>query len=426
MSGLGLGAVLWMFLAGSDQYGPERSAPVPVPDEAALPSEADKMEVSSPLSQDMDTAEVPMSRAEERVTRKPFGIRIDPATSPVQPERFRGYHTGADFEVFPEEVGVGISVRAICDGTLVAKRMADGYGGIVVGRCELGGETVTVVYGHLALESVPTDVGDSVQRGVVLGRLGAAGSTDTDGERQHLHLGIHRGAVLDIRGYVGSRAELSDWIDPCMYFCQTVSDASDTEQRVPQIILPFTAQAPAGEWSDPVFQNGCEEASILMASRLGDVTPFSIEEAKQEIRKLSKLSAELFGTAVDTSAEDTLVLFRKYTGRSDGTVLDVATDETMRSALAADQVLLVPMDGQALGNPHFTAPGPETHMLVVTGYDGATGEYVTHDPGTRFGAGYRYSKERLLTAMRDYPTGDHLPIGSVVKKAVVIPRTADQ
>src|SRR5947209_4518700 len=33
-----------------------------------------------------------------RVTKKPFGIYVNPANSPVQPERFSGYHTGADAE----------------------------------------------------------------------------------------------------------------------------------------------------------------------------------------------------------------------------------------------------------------------------------------------------------------------------------------
>ena len=158
-----------------------------------------------------------------------------------------------------------------------------------------------------------------------------------------------------------------------------------------------------------------------MASRLGSAVSFSVEEMKQEIRTLAKLSGELFGTAVDTSAKDTLTLFRKYTGRTDGELLDPATDDEMRSALASGHILIVPMDGQALGNPHFTAPGPETHMLVVTGYDAETGEYITHDPGTRFGDGYRYPKEQLIRAMRDYPTGDHLSIGSAVKRAIVIP-----
>lgn len=168
----------------------------------------------------MANVSVPLDRVQERVTAKPFGILITPETSPVRPERFRGYHTGTDFEIFPDESDVDVPVRAVCDGSIVMKRHADGYGGVVVGRCTLGGGTVTVVYGHLALSSVDAAVGDRIAAGDIIGLLGAAGSTDTDGERKHLHLGIRRGVTTDIRGYAADRTTLSGWLDPCDYFCR--------------------------------------------------------------------------------------------------------------------------------------------------------------------------------------------------------------
>ena len=154
------------------------------------------------------------------MTKKSFGIFVTPKDSPVQPEKFRGYHTGSDFEIFPEESKTDVSIRAVCPGTIAVKRSAIGYGGVVVVRCELDGEPVTVVYGHLALGSVMVDVGESVDKGVVIGILGADRSADTDGERKHLHLGIHRGDVIDIRGYVAEKPMLDQWLDPCEFFCK--------------------------------------------------------------------------------------------------------------------------------------------------------------------------------------------------------------
>lgn len=162
----------------------------------------------------------PLDRPGERVTKKPFGILITPEHSPVQPERFAGYHVGTDFEVFPEELSRDVIVRAVCDGALVLKRQADGYGGVAVQRCELEGKPITVVYGHLELSSIGVDSGEELKRGDRLGLLGADKSTETDGERQHLHLGFHWGAATDIRGYVGDRRLLSDWLDPCQYVCE--------------------------------------------------------------------------------------------------------------------------------------------------------------------------------------------------------------
>ncbi|MEI6588168.1 MAG: hypothetical protein WCO05_04450 [Candidatus Moraniibacteriota bacterium] len=74
----------------------------------------------------------PLDRAKERVTKKYFGIFITPTTSPIQPEKFRGYHTETDFEIFPEELDVKVDVQTICDGKLILKKSANDYGGMAV------------------------------------------------------------------------------------------------------------------------------------------------------------------------------------------------------------------------------------------------------------------------------------------------------
>lgn len=161
----------------------------------------------------------PLPDAGARVTKKPFGIYITPATSPVQPERFRGYHTGADFEVFPAELDAVVPVSAICGGKLLMKEYASGYGGVAVEGCTLEGNPVTVVYGHLKLSSITAKVGDKLLAGEKLGILGKNKSAETDGERKHLHLGIHKGTSVNILGYVQNKNSLSAWIDPCLYVC---------------------------------------------------------------------------------------------------------------------------------------------------------------------------------------------------------------
>ncbi len=160
-----------------------------------------------------------MDRAAERVTKKPWHIYF-PGSSPVQPERFAGYHTGADFEVFPEEQDSDVFVRAVCEGRLLSKKSATGYGGVAVQACELENDSITVIYGHLDLGSVNAKIGDNIRKGDVLGKLGRGYSEQTDGERKHLHLGFHKGNLLDILGYVDSQEKLSDWIDSCLYVCK--------------------------------------------------------------------------------------------------------------------------------------------------------------------------------------------------------------
>jgi murein DD-endopeptidase MepM/ murein hydrolase activator NlpD len=156
----------------------------------------------------------PISRAAERVTKKPFGIHITKMGSPVQPERFSGYHTGVDFEIFSEEADSDVAVSTVCPGELLVKRSVSGYGGIAVQSCIADGKPITVVYGHLRLSSIAATVGETLKAGDFLGTLGTGNSAETDGERKHLHLGVHKGTSTNILGYVRSKGQLSEWIDP--------------------------------------------------------------------------------------------------------------------------------------------------------------------------------------------------------------------
>ena len=163
--------------------------------------------------------QLPLDGAKERVTKKPFGIFMTPQNSPVQPEHFTGYHTGTDFEIFPEELNIDVQVKAVCSGKLLFKKYATGYGGVAVQACELEKQPITVVYGHLKPDSIKANVGDTLNASDALGILGKAYSSETGGERKHLHLGFHKGTAIDILGYVQNQAGLSGWLDPCRFVC---------------------------------------------------------------------------------------------------------------------------------------------------------------------------------------------------------------
>ncbi len=149
-----------------------------------------------------------------RIMLKPFGFLVDPATSPVQPERFSGYHTGADFEA-PEDGAQ--PVLAACTGPVVGRRTADGYGGVIVQRCLRAGRPVTALYGHVSLTDAPA-IGSIVSAGDIIAHLGIGFSDATDGERPHLHFAVHRGDAVEMRGYVQREADLRSWIDPVTLF----------------------------------------------------------------------------------------------------------------------------------------------------------------------------------------------------------------
>src|SRR3990167_1867294 len=154
-------------------------------------------------------------------------------------------------------------------------------------------------------------------------------------------------------------------------------------KRVPQSSLlkdvPFTVQAPFGEWNIATFQNGCEEAALVMAVHWLSGEPLTKEIAKQEIIALARFGDKKHGQSIDTSAADTEKFFKEYYNI---TTSEVRTDITLtdiQEALATGALVIVPMDGRKLQNPNYKQPGPTTHMLVVIGYDAEKKEFITHD-----------------------------------------------
>jgi len=156
---------------------------------------------------------LPISDALTRVNKKPFGIHVSPDNSPVSPEKFAGYHTGVDFETTESEQNSEVPVYAICSGPLQLKKTATGYGGVAVQSCRIKEESVTIIYGHLRLESVNISLNTTINQGQILGILGKGYSQETAGERKHLHLGIHRGPTVSLLGYVSGEDKLDQWID---------------------------------------------------------------------------------------------------------------------------------------------------------------------------------------------------------------------
>ncbi len=160
---------------------------------------------------------LPLDAALERATKKPFGIYITPKNSPVNPEKFTGYHTGVDFEIKPGEENKDITVSAVCAGRLLLKKYASGYGGVAIESCELDNQAVTIIYGHLKLSSINPKAGQEIAAGQTLGILGKGYSNETDGERKHLHLGIHKGAAMNLLGYVQDKKLLDGWLNALDY-----------------------------------------------------------------------------------------------------------------------------------------------------------------------------------------------------------------
>jgi hypothetical protein len=188
--------------------------------------------------------------------------------------------------------------------------------------------------------------------------------------------------------------------------------------------VPFTSQAPTGNWKESMFQDGCEEASMFMAVKWlkHDNSKFSSVDTVQKMQALTDWEKKRFGYAVDLAPEDVARALREFFEVSEERVVvkTAVSKDDLIDALYKGAIVIVPADGKALRNPNFTAGGPDRHMLVIVGYDPETKQFVTNDPGTRKGEGYRYDEDVLYSAIRAYKTGDHEPIVGTRKAAVAV------
>lgn len=186
---------------------------------------------------------------------------------------------------------------------------------------------------------------------------------------------------------------------------QTPSEIK-AEVTIPQSLaldVPFTPQAPTANW-DELHNEACEEASAIMANAyfngISSLPPAIVEK---EIEKLTKWQQENFGYNLSINTQEvTEMINANYDLKTE---LVAMNEATIKKALAENKLVLLPINGQMLGNPNFKQPGPIYHMLVITGYDEEN--FITNEPGTRKGLNYKYSYETLEAATGNWEPGPH-------------------
>ncbi len=185
--------------------------------------------------------------------------------------------------------------------------------------------------------------------------------------------------------------------------------------------VPFISQAPTFQWSDDKFQSSCEEASVLMALMWAQAITISkrSEAQAQKILDIVQFEKDTYGSYYDTSPQDTARFARAYSGYEGFGVQKVVRWRDILRALEYGYIVIIPVDGRVLKNPNFKGLGPQEHALLVRGYDYNTEEFITNDPGTRKGEGYRYNRKTLFAAFRDYKTG-HKEKGRPSTKTMIL------
>jgi hypothetical protein len=181
------------------------------------------------------------------------------------------------------------------------------------------------------------------------------------------------------------------------------SQASSTPNQpaVLNLPIPFTSQAPTGNW-DTVHNEDCEEATSLMANAYLTGNTDVVLPAAQvdtEMTNLNNWEDAHFGYHLDTTAQETAQMIEGFYGLT-ATVQNNFTLQDIKDQINLHHVVILPVNGRLIGNPNYTQPGPIYHMLVIRGYTSAN--LITNDSGTRRGQNYPYTFDTLYNAGADW------------------------
>ena len=66
--------------------------------------------------------------------------------------RFYGYHSGIDLEVFSDEIDENVPIYALSSGTITFIGTLSGYGGVILEK--LDNENASALYGHVKIQNL--------------------------------------------------------------------------------------------------------------------------------------------------------------------------------------------------------------------------------------------------------------------------------
>lgn len=180
---------------------------------------------------------------------------------------------------------------------------------------------------------------------------------------------------------------------------QSSSTASEAVLPVSALIdVPFSPQAPFGNWSLP-YQEACEEMSLILVQRYLTNQPLTRTQADEELQRMVAWQLEHLGHYEDTTTDEVRIIAEKFYGRQTRMIDDPSVQDIKR-LIANGHPVIIPTAGRELGNPFFTGEGPWYHMLVVIGYDEEN--FIVHDVGTKRGERYAYEQEHLVHTIHDW------------------------
>lgn len=169
------------------------------------------------------------------------------------------------------------------------------------------------------------------------------------------------------------------------------------------IDVPFTSQAPTGNWSEP-WKNACEETSIYMVSSFYADDTIKRDEAIKHIKEIIAAKNKEFHVSADESLEKISELISLLGLPWKTEIVENPSLEDIKKQLAKNQPIIAPVFAPSL---HYAAGGPDYHVMVIAGYDDKTDEFIVNDPALKNGKGQRFKYDLFMNAIHDLDSANY-------------------
>lgn len=169
------------------------------------------------------------------------------------------------------------------------------------------------------------------------------------------------------------------------------------------IDVPFTSQAPTNNWSEP-WKNACEETSIYMVSSFYADDEIKRDAAIKRIKEILIAKNEEFQISEDESLEKISELIALLGLPWKTEIVEDPSLEDIKKQLTNNQPIIAPVYAPDL---NYSIGGPDYHVIVITGYDDETNEFIVNDPASENGKGLRFDYDIFMKAIHDLNEGNY-------------------
>ncbi|MBU1202462.1 C39 family peptidase [Patescibacteria group bacterium] len=188
------------------------------------------------------------------------------------------------------------------------------------------------------------------------------------------------------------------------------------------LAVPFSSQAPYGDWDLPYLE-ACEETSALLVDYFYRNEKLSPKIVKREILQMVDWENKRFGYHEDTTAQETATLLKEYFGYQRVDVIYDFSFEDIKEQILSGRPVIVPVAGRLLNNQFYKQPGPIYHTVVVKGLT-KDGNFITNDVGTKRGHNYVYDATLFYDAIHDGPIDVNEFSSAALEKEILTSRKA--